>query len=121
VINDASGHIVLAATQKLHSTNVFLGEATATQLASSTDFRSFDLEGDALLVILAVNQPLLFTSWQFPSVVSNITVNLSSFQSLNALKVFRCANFQAHSLTNWAITYLVFGSIPLGSSILSSL
>jgi hypothetical protein len=29
VINDAPGHIVLAATQKLHSTNVFLGEAIA--------------------------------------------------------------------------------------------
>jgi hypothetical protein len=104
VINDASGQIVLAATQKLHSTDVLLGEATATllatRLASSTGFRSFDLEGDALLVILDVNQPILFSSWQF---------------------VARCANFRAYSFAKWAVIHLVFGSIPLGSPILSSL
>jgi hypothetical protein len=67
VISDSFKHIVLVATQKLHSTDVLLGEATAalltTRLASTTNFRSFDLERDALLVILAMNQPLLFSCW----------------------------------------------------------
>ena len=84
VISDFFGHIVLVVTQKLHSTDVLLGKATAalfaTRLASTTDFRSFDSEGDACLVILAVNQPLLFYCWQFATIISNITLGLSSFQ-----------------------------------------
>ncbi|XP_059436414.1 disease resistance protein RPM1-like [Corylus avellana] len=67
MIMDCSGNIVLAATQKLHSSDVLLGGAAvallATHLASTSGFRCFDLERDVLLVILAVNQPHLFSSW----------------------------------------------------------
>jgi hypothetical protein len=117
VISDTAGNIILAATQKLHSTDVLLGEASAalltTRLAASTGYGCFALEGDALLVILAVNQPHLFSTWQFASIVSDITLDLSFFQSLSALKISRCANFRAHCLAKWAATHLVFGSIPI--------
>jgi hypothetical protein len=53
----------------------------ATRLAVSAGVRQFFLEGDALLVILAVDQPLLFSSWQFSSFISDIRLDLSSFLS----------------------------------------
>ena len=66
VINDFSGNITLAGRQKLHFTYVLLGETTtallASRLASTTGRSCFALEGDALLVILAMNQPHFF-SW----------------------------------------------------------
>jgi hypothetical protein len=53
----------------------------ASRLASSTGCGCFALEGHVLMVILAVNQPHLFSSWQFTSIVSDIILDLSSFQS----------------------------------------
>jgi hypothetical protein len=86
-----------------------MGEAVvallSTQLAISAGVRQFLLEGDALLVILAVNQPLLFSSWQFSYFISDIRLDLSSFHSWNARKVFKCANFHVHALTKWAATH----------------
>jgi hypothetical protein len=74
------------------------------------------------LVILAVNKPHLFATWQFSPIVSDLRLELSSFQSWNALKVSnRCANFRVHALAKLATTHLEFGSIPLGSPILSSI
>jgi hypothetical protein len=85
VISDYSGEVILAATKRLSSSDVLMGEAAAallsTQLAISAGVRQFHLEGDALLVILAVNQPLLFSSWQFSSFISDIRMDLSSFHS----------------------------------------
>jgi hypothetical protein len=79
------------------------------------------LEGDALLVILAVNQPHLFATWQFAPIISDLRLELSTFQNWNALKFYRCANFRVYVLAKWAVIYLVFGSIPSGSPILSSI
>ena len=125
VISNFSGEIICAATQKLFSSDALYGEASATLLASRlatlSGFNNFMLEGDALLVILAVNQPHLFATWLFAPIVSDLRHELSSFQSWNALKVSRYANFRAHVLAKWAATHLVFGSIPLGSPILSSI
>ena len=125
VLSDHTGEIIYACTQKLLSTDVLSGEASAALLASrltaSLGFSFFTLEGDALLVILTVNKPHLFASWQFAFIVSDLRLELSSFQSWNASKVSRCANFRAHELAKWAATHLVFGSIPLGSPILSSI
>jgi hypothetical protein len=49
----------MAATQYLFFSDVLLGEASAvlfaTRLAVVASFDSFSLEGDALLVILAIN------------------------------------------------------------------
>jgi hypothetical protein len=52
----------------------------------------------ALLVILAINSLEFFSLWNFSNVVFYISLSLSSFQSWNALKVSRCANYQAHAL-----------------------
>jgi hypothetical protein len=49
------------------------GEAVAllvSRLAVSSTFGSFSLEGDALLVLVAINNPALFFSWNFASFVS---------------------------------------------------
>jgi hypothetical protein len=92
VISDSYGEVVLAATKRLLSTDVLVGEAAAallsTRLAASAGVGHFLLEGDALLVILVVNQPLVFSSWQFSSFVLDIRLDLSSFHSWNARKSF---------------------------------
>jgi len=125
VISNSDGEIILAATQKLSITDALAGEAFAalltSRLATSVGLENFLLEGDALLVILAVNQPYLFSSWHFAPYISNIRLELFIFQSRNASKVSRYANFRAHVLAKWAATHLVFGSISTGSPILSSI
>jgi hypothetical protein len=64
VINNFSGEIILSVTQKLSISNVLIYEVFvalfATQLATSTSIGDFMLEGDALLVILVVNQSYFF-------------------------------------------------------------
>jgi len=124
-ISDSSGSIILAATQHLYSSDVILGEATAallaTRLAVILGRVDFTLERDSLLVTLAINSPPTLSSWWFCNIVSDISVFLSSFQSWKALKVSRSANFMAHALSKWAATNHVFGSIPNGSPILSSI
>jgi uncharacterized membrane protein len=37
------------------------------------------------------------------------------------VKVSRCANYHAHALAKWVTAHLVFGSISIGSPILSSI
>ena len=61
------------------------------------------LEGDALLVVLAINNPSLFSSWDFANCLADVSLILSSFQSWNALKVFRSVNFRAHVLDKWVV------------------
>jgi hypothetical protein len=116
VISDSSGNIIMVATQKLLLTDPLIGEASAallaSQLALSSGSDTLFLEGDALLVILAINTPSLSPSWNFSNIVSDIRLGLSSFQSWNALKLSRSANFHAHALAKWAASHLVFGSIP---------
>jgi hypothetical protein len=64
VISNSDGKIILAVTQKLSNIDVLIGEASAalliTRLAASVGIENFLLEGDDLLVILAVNQPKFF-------------------------------------------------------------
>jgi hypothetical protein len=115
----------MAVTHKLSSTDALAGEAFAALLTSRMAFSltrdNFCLEGDALLVVSAINNPPLFSSWSFANCIADISVVLSSFPSWNASKVSRCVNFHAHALAKWAASYLVFGSILIGSPILSSI
>jgi hypothetical protein len=64
VISDSSSNIIMVATQRLHSTDILVDEASAALLASrlalSSGHAHFIIEGDALLVILAINSPELF-------------------------------------------------------------
>jgi hypothetical protein len=125
VISNSLGEIILAMTQKLSVSDILIGEAfavlLATRLAASTGTEHFTLEGNALLVILVVNQPHLFSSWHLAPFILDIILNLSSFLNWNALKVSRSANLRAHVLVKWATTHIVFGSIPTRSPILFSL
>ena len=111
VISNDRGDIVGAATQKLHCTDALQGEALATLLASrlaaSLGYKFLALERDALLVVLAINCPALFSSWTFSNCMANISLVLSSFQSWNTLKVSCSANFWTHDLGKWAASYLI--------------
>ncbi|GLT61034.1 hypothetical protein SLA2020_337700 [Shorea laevis] len=113
---------------KLLSTDVLLVEASAallaSRLASSSGLDNLCLEGDSLLVILAINSPSLLSSWNICNLISDTCLVLDNFQSIqscNALKVYRSANFRAHASSKWATSDLVFGSIRKGSPIISSL
>jgi len=128
IISDSSDNIIMAATQRLYSTDILVSEASAALLASrllalSSGIDHFVLEGsgDALLVILEINSLELFALWNFSNWVFDINLSLSSFQSWNALKVYRCANYHAYALAKWVTSHLVFGSISIGSPILSSI
>jgi hypothetical protein len=85
VIRNFFGKIILPVTQKLYVSDVLIGGVftaiLVTQLAASTGIGDFMLEGDALLVIVAVNQPHLFSSWHFAPLISDIRLDLSSFLS----------------------------------------
>jgi hypothetical protein len=123
VISDNSGNIIMAVTHKLPSTDALAGEAFAALLTAHMaiylTIDKFCIEGDALLVVFAINNPSFFSSWSFANCIEDISVVLSSFPSWNASKVSRCANFRTHALTKWATSHVVFGSIPIRSPILS--
>jgi hypothetical protein len=70
VVSDSTGNIISAATQKFFFTDVGMGEAAAaalltTRLAAACGVTSFVMEGDALLVVLAINHPLIFFLFEF--------------------------------------------------------
>ena len=85
VLSDENGAIVAAATQRLNCTDVLQREALAAlltcRLAASIGCNFFSLEGDALLVVLAINNPSLFSSWTFAHCISDINGIVASFQS----------------------------------------
>ena len=120
VLSDDKGAIAGAATQRLNCTDTLQGEAIAalltSRLATSFGCNFFSLEGDALLVVLTINNPSLFSSWTFTNCILDINVILAPFQSWSALKVSHSANFRAHALAKWAAFHLVFGSISTGIS-----
>jgi hypothetical protein len=86
VLSDDQRNIFAAATQRLFSTDVLQGEAAAAllavRLAVSSGCDHLLLEGDALLVVLAIKNPSLFSSWNFSHCISDISLVLSSFQSI---------------------------------------
>jgi hypothetical protein len=122
VVSDFNGNIIGAATKKILTKDVALGEAQAALLAvhiaASCDVYSLIL---ALNVVLAIQQPQLFEGCNFSNDVSNISLYFHSFYSWKAEKVYRSANFRAYCLAKWAASHLVFGSILIGLSILSSI
>jgi hypothetical protein len=125
VLIDEFGNIIAVASKKLVSTDMMQEEAVAALLAVClAAFSGCDhllLEGDALLVVLAINNPPLLSSWCFAHCISDISLILSSLHSWNAVKVHRCSNFCAHALAQWAASNHVFESIPKGSPIISSI
>jgi hypothetical protein len=69
VISDENGSTFVATTQKLVSTYILQGEAHATLLvvclAASLGLGPISVEGDVLIVILAINSPSLLSSSSF--------------------------------------------------------
>ena len=125
VVSDSKDNIIGVATKKILTKDVALGEAQTALLnvrtAVSCSVYSFILEGDALNVVLAIQQPQLFEGWNFSNVVSDIFLYLHFFYSWKAEKVSRSTNFRARCLAKWATSHLVFGNISIRSSILSSI
>jgi hypothetical protein len=84
IISESSGNIIMAATQELLSLDVLKGGLwllyllLASRLAVLLSFGNLSLDGDALLVVLAINSPL-FYSWSFSNIVLDISLVLSSF------------------------------------------
>jgi hypothetical protein len=107
VVSDSNDNIIGAATKKILTKDVTLGEAQATLLAvhiaASCGAYSLILEGDALNVVLAIQQPQLFAGWNFSNVVSDIFLYLYSFFSWKVKKVSRSVNFRAYCLAKWAL------------------
>jgi hypothetical protein len=125
VLSDENGTIFATATQKLVYTDVLQGEAHAALLvvclAASMGLGPISVERDALLVILAINSHALFSSWSFTNCIFYISLTLSFFQSWNALKMSRFANFMTHVLAKWTHFNRDFGSILTKSLIISSI
>jgi hypothetical protein len=73
VLSDEKGAMVGAATQRLYCSDALQGEALAAlltaRLATSFGCNFFSLEGDALLVVLASNNPSIFSSWTFANCI----------------------------------------------------
>jgi hypothetical protein len=73
VLSDEKGAIVGAAPQRLYCSDALQGEALAAlltaRLATSFGCNFFSLEGDALLVVLASNNPSIFSSWTFANCI----------------------------------------------------
>jgi len=57
VVSDSTSNIISAATQKLFFTDVDMGE-----VAAACGVTSFVLEGDAFMIVLAINNPFIFSS-----------------------------------------------------------
>ena len=79
VIRNASENIIMAVTHKLPSTDALTGEVFVTLLtsrkaASLTNDNNY-IENDALLVVLAINNPSIFFSW----CLANCTLTLVLF------------------------------------------
>jgi hypothetical protein len=125
VLRDHSGKFLAVNTLKLPPMDALMGEAHAALLASrlavSMGCSPLIIEGDSLLTILALKDPLLFSDWIFAPVISDSLVQLHSINVWSALKISRCANLDAHLVAGWAASHLVFGSIPTFSPFISSI
>ncbi|GLT57767.1 hypothetical protein SLA2020_307160 [Shorea laevis] len=85
VLSDSTGKIIHAATKRLSTTDSAIGEAQAALLACKTTtslgIYSLLLEGDAINIILAIQQPSIFKFWNFASIISDVNFHLLSLHS----------------------------------------
>ena len=123
-LRDHEGNFLAVNSLKLPPMEVAMGESHAALLASriivSFGRSRLIIEGDSLLTILAVKDPL-FLDWNSDPIISDIQLNLLSIPNWKAVKISRCANIGAHLVTRWAASLLVFESIPTFSPFLSSI
>ena len=68
----------------------------AVRLAASYSCSSIHVEGDSLLIILAINQGHFLSDWPCALVIVDCRQQLSFFSTLTASKVSKYANTRAH-------------------------
>jgi hypothetical protein len=56
------------------------------------------IEGDSLVTMMAINNPLLVSDWNIKLLISNILLELHFIPVLNVFKKFRWVNFSAHQV-----------------------
>lgn len=72
----SNGDIIKAASKKLFTTNVANGEA---QTPADCGVNSvLIIEGGAIYITLAIQQPSLFSFWNFSSIISDFKVTRST-------------------------------------------
>ena len=85
----------------------------AASLAASLKLNSFSIEGDSLIVILALQAPFPVHNWQIERVIANSINIIPASCSWEARKINRSANFCAHHVAYWAATRVHSGYIPI--------
>ena len=75
----------------------------AVSLASILNIKNFILEGDSLVVTLALLNPNFAQDWRISPIILEMFDFISASFSLRAHKVNRNANFCTHSIVHWAI------------------
>ncbi|XP_059434035.1 uncharacterized protein LOC132167148 [Corylus avellana] len=112
-----SGNIIRMTSQISSKCLPNIGEAMAVllavPLASSSNIKKFILEGDSLVVILALLNPNFSQDWRISPIILKTLDSIPASSSWRARKVNRSANFCAHSVTHWAATRFSSGSIPI--------
>lgn len=85
VLSDSNGNILHATTKRFFTIDTAVGEAQAgllaTQVATSSGIYSLLIEGDAINIILAIQQPDIFKDWNFAFIIYDIHFHLPSFHS----------------------------------------
>jgi hypothetical protein len=117
VCRNSNGKIISAVSQVNPPCVPIFGEALAARLAvtlaSSLKLKSFILEGDSALVIMALQQPLIVQDWSIADIISDTLSIIPFSSSWKARKVNRSANFCAHHVAFWAAARSHAGSIPM--------
>jgi hypothetical protein len=108
VCKDSKGKIVKAISQTNPPCDPNFGEALATQLAASLtaslQLKNFSLEGDSVVVILALNNQSITFDWHIEYVIANALSIIPISSLWLATKIHRSVNFCAHYVAFWAAT-----------------
>ena len=95
-------YIIQVITKHLSTTDAPIREAQVAlltiQSAASFGVYFLILEGDAINIILAIQNLNLFKDWNFASIISDINFFLLSFHSWKTSKVSKSTNVQVHLL-----------------------
>jgi hypothetical protein len=87
-----------------------MGEALATII-----------EGDSLIIILALQDPTFAQDWRISLTIYSTLESIPPDCSWSARKIDRSANFCAHYVAHWAAARVTTGSIPTSPSPIPSI
>jgi hypothetical protein len=116
VCRDSNGKIIKALSKISPPCDPTYGEALAmslaVSLAVSLNISKFILEGDSLIVIMALQHPSLVLDWKIENIIADSIAMIPPSSSWKARKVHRSANFCAHHVAYWAAARAHSGCIP---------